>query len=88
MMRRVTSQGLKTFQKNIINVSFGGDGGFPSKRTQKLTLREILTVEPAMSRPLRHDEVPVSFSRDNQWTSFSELEKFPLVLDLAWRAHS
>jgi hypothetical protein len=66
MMRRVTSQGLKTFQKNIINVSFGGDGGFPSKRTQKLTLREILTVEPAMSRPL----------------SFSELEKFPLILDL------
>jgi hypothetical protein len=34
-----------------------------------------------MSRPLRYSEVPISFSRDDQWTSFSELGKFPLVLD-------
>jgi hypothetical protein len=26
--------------KNVINVIFGGDGGFPSKRAQKLTLRK------------------------------------------------
>jgi hypothetical protein len=26
-------------------------------------------------------EVPISFSRDDQWTSFSEPSKFPLVLD-------
>jgi hypothetical protein len=25
--------------------------------------------------------VPISFSRDDQWTSFSEPGKFPLVLD-------
>jgi hypothetical protein len=29
---------------------------------------------------LRYSEVPIS-SRDDQWTSFSELGKFPLVLD-------
>jgi hypothetical protein len=34
-----------------------------------------------MTRPLRYSKVPISFSRDDQWTSFSELEKFPLVLD-------
>jgi hypothetical protein len=48
---------------------------------QKLTLREILSVEPATQRPLRYSEVSVSFSRDDQWTSFSEPKKFPLVLD-------
>jgi hypothetical protein len=75
--------GAQDFQdpKNIINVIFGGDGGFPSKRAQKLTLCEILSVEPATTRPLRYSEVLISFSRDDQWTSFSELGKFPLVLD-------
>jgi hypothetical protein len=37
--------------------------------------------EPAIPRPLCWSEVPISFSRDDQWTSFSELGKFPLVLD-------
>jgi hypothetical protein len=40
-----------------------------------------MSVEPAVPRPLRWSEVPISFSRDNQWTSFSEPGKFPLVLD-------
>jgi hypothetical protein len=48
---------------------------------QKLTLREILSVEPAIQGPLRYSDVPISFSREDQWTSFSELGKFPLVLD-------
>jgi hypothetical protein len=59
----------------------GADGRYPSKRGQKLALREILTVEPATQKPLRYSEVLISFSRDDQWTSFSELGKFPLVLD-------
>jgi hypothetical protein len=40
-----------------------------------------MSVEPAVPQPLRWSEVPISFSRDDQWTSFSELSKFPLVLD-------
>jgi hypothetical protein len=67
--------------KNVVNVIFGGDGGFPSKRAQKLTLREILSVKPVIQKPLRYSEVPISFSRDDEWTSFSEPGKFPLVLD-------
>jgi hypothetical protein len=66
--------------KNI-NVIFGGDGDFNSRRDQKLLLREIMSVEPAVPRPLRWSEVPISFFCDDQWTSFSELGKFPLVLD-------
>jgi hypothetical protein len=71
--------GAQDFQdlKNIVNVTFGGKGGFPSKRAQKLTLHEILSVEPATTRPLRYSEVPISFSRGDQWTSFSEPGKIP-----------
>jgi hypothetical protein len=64
-----------------INVIFGGDGDFGSRREQKLLLREIMSVEPAAPRPLRWSEVPILFSRDDQWTIFSESGKFPLVLD-------
>jgi hypothetical protein len=64
-----------------INIIFGGDGGFGSRRDQKLLLREIMSIEPAVPRPLCWSEVPILFSRDDQWTSFSELGKFPLVLD-------
>jgi hypothetical protein len=42
----------------------------------------MLSVEPAITRPLRYSEVPISFSRDDQWTSFSKSGKFLLVLDL------
>jgi hypothetical protein len=64
-----------------INVIFGGDGDFSSRREQKLLLWEIMSIEPAAPRPLCWSEVPISFSRDDQWTSFSEPGKFPLVLD-------
>jgi hypothetical protein len=38
-------------------------------------------VELATTRPLRYSKVPISFSRDDQWTSFSKPGKFLLVLD-------
>jgi hypothetical protein len=66
--------------ENIVNVIFGGDPSF-SKRAQKLILREILSMEPAIQRPLKYSEVPITFSTKNQWTSFSKPRKFPLVLD-------
>jgi hypothetical protein len=83
LMKEVTSRGLKTSKdpKNVVNVIFGGDRGFPSKRAQKLTLRKILSIEPATTRPLRYSEVPISFSKDDQWISFSEPGKFPLIRD-------
>jgi hypothetical protein len=64
-----------------INIIFGADGDFGSRREQKLLLREIMSVEPTAPRPLRWSEVPISFSHNNQWTSFSEPGKFPLILD-------
>ena len=67
-------------QQNVVNVIFGGDPSF-TKQAQKLLLREILSVEPAIQRPLKYCEVLITFSREDQWTSFSEPGKFPLVLD-------
>jgi hypothetical protein len=39
-----------------------------------------LNIEPAVPTPLRWSEVPITFSRADQWTSFSEPGRFPLVL--------
>jgi hypothetical protein len=65
-----------------VNVIFRGEGDFGSRRDQKLLLQEIMSIEPAVPRPLCWSEVPISFSCDDQWTSFSEPGQFPLVLDL------
>jgi hypothetical protein len=60
-----------------VNVLFGG---LPTRRFQKATRREVLNIEPAVPTPLRWSEVPITFSRADQWTSFSEPGCFPLVL--------
>jgi hypothetical protein len=59
--------GAQDFQdlKNVVNVIFGGDGGFPSRHAQKLTLREILFVKSAIQKPMRYSKVPISFSRED-----------------------
>jgi hypothetical protein len=60
-----------------VNVLFGG---LPTRRSQKATRREVLNIEPAIPTPLRWSEVPITFSCAEQWTSFSEPGRFPLVL--------
>jgi hypothetical protein len=61
----------------MVNVLFDG---LPTKRSQKAIRREVLNIEPAVPTPLRWSEVPITFSRVNQCTSFSEPGCFPLVL--------
>jgi hypothetical protein len=61
-----------------VNVLFGE---LPTKRSQKAIRREVLNIEPAVPTPLRWSEVPITFSRVDQWTSFSEPGHFPLVLE-------
>jgi hypothetical protein len=39
-----------------------------------------MSIEPAVPTPLRWSEVPITISRADQWTSFSEPGQFPLVL--------
>ena len=64
-----------------VNVIFGGIPGTASKRSNKLVLREIMSIEPAAPKPLKWSEVPITFTKQDQWTNFSEPGRFPLVLD-------
>jgi hypothetical protein len=72
-------KGNDDFQEpdKTVNVPFGE---LPNRRAQKATRREVLSIEPTVPTPLRQSEVPITFSRADQWTSFSELGRFPLVL--------
>jgi hypothetical protein len=63
--------------KKTVNVLFGG---LPSRREQQATRREVMSIEPTVPTPLKWSEVPITFSRMDQWTSFSEPGRFPVVL--------
>jgi hypothetical protein len=77
--KKKTDEGNDDFQEpdKTVNVLFGG---LPNRRAQKATRREVMSIEPAVPTPLRWSEVPITFSRADQWTSFSEPGLFPLVL--------
>jgi hypothetical protein len=77
--KKKNDEGNGDFQEpdNTVNVLFGG---LLSRREQKSTHREVMSIEPAVPTPLRWSEVPITFSRADQWTSFSEPGQFPLVL--------
>jgi hypothetical protein len=77
--KKKNDRGIYDFQEpdETVNVLFGG---LPSRREQKATRREVMSIEPAVTTPLRWSEVPITFSRADQWTSFSEPGRFPLVL--------
>jgi hypothetical protein len=77
--KKKADEGNNDFQEpdKTVNVLFGG---LPNRRAQKSTRREVLSIEPAVPTPLWWSEVPITFSRADQWTSFSEPGRFPLVL--------
>ncbi|KAK8454893.1 hypothetical protein SEVIR_4G048350v4 [Setaria viridis] len=66
---------------NTINIIFGSTPDTATKRSQKLALREIMSIELATPTFLKWFEVPITFSRKDHWTSLSEPEQYPLVLD-------
>jgi hypothetical protein len=75
----MNDEGNDDFQEpdKTVNILFGG---LPSRLEQKATRREVMSIEPAVLIPLRWSEVPITFSRADQWKSFSESGRFPLVL--------
>jgi hypothetical protein len=77
--KKKADEGNGNFQEpdKTVNVLFGE---LPTKRSQKATRREVLNIEPAVLTPLRWSEVPITSSRADQWTSFSEPGQFPLIL--------
>jgi hypothetical protein len=77
--KKKADEGNDDFQEpnEMVNILFGG---LPNRPAQKATRREVMSIEPAVPIPLRWSEVPITFSRADQWTSFSEPGLFPLVL--------
>jgi hypothetical protein len=77
--KKKADEGNSDFQEpnKMVNILFGG---LTNRRSQKATRREVLSIEPVVSTPLRWLEAPITFSCTDQWTSFSELGRFPLVL--------
>jgi hypothetical protein len=77
--KKKNGEGNGDFQEpdKTVNVLFGR---LPSRREQKATCREVMSIEPTIPTPLRWLEVPITFSRADQWTSFSEPGRFSLVL--------
>jgi hypothetical protein len=77
--KKKADEGNNDFEEpdKTVNILFGG---LPTKRSQKATRREVLNIELAVPTPFRWLEVPITFSRVNQWTIFSEPGRFPLVL--------
>jgi hypothetical protein len=73
--KKKVDEGNDDFQEpdKTMNVLFGG---LPTRRSQKLTLWEVLNIEPAVPTPLWWSEVPITFSSADEWTSFSEPGRF------------
>ena len=49
--------------RHEVSVIFSGDTGFISKRMHKLTLRKIMSIEPATPPFQKYGKVEISFSR-------------------------
>jgi hypothetical protein len=66
--KKKADEGNNDFQEldKTVNVLVGG---LPTRRSQKATRREVLNIEPAVPTPLRWSEVPITFSRADQWTA-------------------
>ena len=69
----------------MVATIFGGLTSNESKRERKLAARRVLAVasEETTANPSYHpwSEIPIIFSRDDQWADIPYTGHFPLVLD-------
>ena len=85
--RRPPGDNNNAFQDHnkVVATIFGGPASTESKREQKLAARRVLTVTTGQAtanpsyRPW--SEVPITFSRADQWADIPYTGRFPLVLD-------
>ena len=69
----------------MVPTIFGGLATAESRRDWKLTARRVLAVnvEDTITNPSYRpwSEVPITFSRADQWADIPYIGRFPLVLD-------
>ena len=73
----------------MVATIFGGLTAVESRRERKLTTRWVLAVnaEDVVANPSYRpwSEVPITFSKANQWADIPYTGRFPLVLDATVR---
>ena len=73
----------------MVATIFGGLTATESRRDRKLTARWVLAVntKDTIANPSYRpwSEVPITFSRANQWADIPYIGRFPLVLDATVR---
>ena len=69
----------------MVTTIFGGLAATESRRDQNLTARWVVTInaEDAIANPSYRpwSEVPITFSKADQWVDIPYIGRFPLVLD-------
>ena len=69
----------------MVAIIFGGLASTESRREQKLVARQVLnvTMKDAVANPSYRpwSEVPITFSRADQWADIPYTRRFPLILD-------
>ena len=69
----------------MVATIFGGLASNESRRERKLAARRVLIVtsEETTANPSYHpwSEVPITFSRADQWVDIPYIGRFPLILD-------
>ena len=69
----------------MVTTIFGGLASTESRREWKLTSRRVLAIasEDAAANPSYRpwSEVPITFSRADQWADIPYTGRFPLILD-------
>ena len=69
----------------MVTTNFGGLATAESRRDRKLTAHRVLVVnaEDAIANPSYRpwSEVPITFSRADQWADISYIGCFPFILD-------
>jgi hypothetical protein len=64
-----------------VNYIYGGPDSYESRRKQKLTARDIMTVSPATPEYLRWSEVYITFDRSNHPDFVPKLGWYPLIVN-------
>jgi hypothetical protein len=63
-----------------VNYIYGGPNSYESRRKQKFTTREVMTVSPATSEYLKWFEVPITFDCSDHPKFVSKPGQYPLIV--------
>jgi hypothetical protein len=63
-----------------VNYIYDGPNSYETKWKQKLTVREVLAVSPAIPKYLKWSEVAITFDRSDHPDFIPKLSRYPLIV--------